>query len=266
MLHAVERAGVKHAYAPTSRYGPLIVYGRELLSSGIIGQIREIETVTHFDCTTWPYNWVHDLGQGGGFLNNLFTHKLAQVLRLTDGEAVAAMGDARRLIERAPIGPPLHDFRYLFQATADNLSDATEWREIDADFGYTVLLQLRLPGGQIASAMFQGSGASTHLPPEYTALFGTTGTLHLTDRIQHYDKTRKEWRDMPVPQAIIDSLPQIQDSVQRDWNQLFREFVADVRGDGYAGYPTFRDGWVAAEIMEIVRSGKNWTPLPEHPA
>jgi hypothetical protein len=47
------------------------------------------------------------------------------------------------------------------------------------------------------------------------------------------------------------------------WNQLFREFVADVRGEGYAGYPTFHDGCAAAEIVEIALAQRGWTALPE---
>ena len=47
-----------------------------------------------------------------------------------------------------------------------------------------------------------------------------------------------------------------------DWD-LMREFVADVRGEGYTGYPTFHDGWVANVIIDIVRSGQGWTALAE---
>ena len=42
-----------------------------------------------------------------------------------------------------------------------------------------------------------------------------------------------------------------------------REFVADVRGEGYSGYPTFHDGWVANTIIDIVRNGQGWTAVPE---
>ena len=107
--------------------------------------------------------------------------------------------------------------------------------------------------------------------PNYIAFHGMEDTLYLTgsalwpNQIQHFSQQRQEWENLPVPQEIIASLPQIEDGAQRDWNQLFREFVADVRGEGYTGYPTFYDGWVCAEIMEIVRGGGNWTSVPERP-
>jgi hypothetical protein len=163
-----------------------------------------------------------------------------------------------------------HDSYDLSKPHPSPQEDSSTWREVDADSGCTIALQLRMPAGQIANALFQGMGASTHRQPEYLALFGDKGTLHLTgpnspDRIEHFDRERQEWRDVPIPQTIMDALPHIDNIVQRDWNQLFHEFVADVRGEGYAGYPTFRDGWIANEIIDIVRAGKNWTPLPLNP-
>ncbi|UCH27873.1 MAG: hypothetical protein JSV66_09615 [Trueperaceae bacterium] len=68
-----------------------------------------------------------------------------------------------------------------------------------------------------------------------------------------------------MPQQFIDALPKREDAVFRDWNQLFREFVADVRGEGFAGHLTLRDGWVDNEIIDVVRSRKGWTVLPKHP-
>lgn len=271
MLRAVEQAGVKHAYATTSRYGPAVIYARNLIAEGLIGQVREIESSVHFSISNWTFHWIHQLSQGGGMLNNLFTHKLGQVLYATGGEVQAVMGQARRLTERALVGPTLHDFRELFSLHIDPKHvEKGEWREVDADTGYTVVLQLAMPDGKLASALFQASGGGVHRHPDYLAFYGITGTLWLTgpnapDCLHHFDTERQEWRDVPIPQDVIAALPQAEAFEQRDWNSLFREFVADIRGEGSAGYPTFRDGWIAAEIIEIVRSGGSWTPLPDQP-
>jgi len=50
--------------------------------------------------------------------------------------------------------------------------------------------------------------------------------------------------------------------VQSAWHQFISEFVANVRGEGYSGYPTFYDGWVANTIIDSVRSGQGWTAVP----
>lgn len=52
-----------------------------------------------------------------------------------------------------------------------------------------------------------------------------------------------------------------EDPVQSAWHQLVREFVADVRGEGYSGYPTFYDGWIANTIIDIVRRDQGWVTL-----
>jgi hypothetical protein len=76
--------------------------------------------------------------------------------------------------------------------------------------------------------------------------------------IQHFDFEQKEWVEIPVPGEITKRYPPIDDPVQRDWNQLVKEFVEDIRGEGSQGYPTFRDGWLANEVMEIIRSEQEW--------
>jgi predicted dehydrogenase len=269
MLSAVETAGVKHAYGTTSRYTAASVHTHNLLAESIIGNVQEIESVAHLNMPALlPYSWVFDLSQGGGMLNNLFTHFLGQVLYMTDSEVLSVSGEARFLLDRAPVTEAIHDFRELFQSKID-LAKIKEWHKVDSDTGYTVILQLQMPRGQTVSALFHGTG-SLHPTPNYTAFHGTKGSLYLTgpngpNRIQHSGGPGEEWQDIEIPKEISDALPQGDNHVQNGWNQLFSEFVCDIRGEGYSGYPTFRDGWIASEIIEIVLSNQSWTALPKHP-
>jgi hypothetical protein len=131
-----------------------------------------------------------------------------------------------------------------------------------------------MPEGHTASVLVQTSFVATSQQPTSIAFYGTEGTLQLSaeglalwpSHIHHYSREQEAWDELPVPQEFADALPKVEDPVQRDWNQLFAEFVADVRGEGYAGYPTFHDGWVANEVIDIVRSNKSWVSLPEQPA
>lgn len=272
MLLAVERAGIKHAYGATGHYGPAIAHIQTLLSDGLVGTVREIEAISYSYISVvplMPYNWFHRLEQGGGLLYNGFTHALARLLRITGGQVQSVAGQARRLIERAPVGPRIHDFRDAFGPGIDPVqAERGEWCEVDADFGYTAMLKLQLPGGQIANALFQSSLCAKSLWPEHIAVYGSKGTLHLNrsdESIQFFNPESNTWTEMAIPQAILASVPQIENRVQRDWNQLFQDFVADVRGEGYGGYPTFRDGWIASEVIEIIRSGQGWQSVPKHP-
>ena len=267
MYAAVEQARVKHAYAATGRYAPMYIYARKLISDGLIGSVREIESTVHFDTTLWPYlQMLHRQDEGGGMLNNAFTHHLAQIMQVTDGVVMAVAGQAHHLIERVPVGATFHDMRDIFtNIPTQEQAAAGEWRAVDADFGCTVMLQMRMPQGNTANALCHASGTSTSAHSEDFAFYGVKGTLFLTntngvERIQHFDKAHPEWQDISVPQTIIDCLPQIANPVQRNWNQFFKEFVSDVRGEGYVGYPTFRDGWIASEVIDIVHGGIQWTP------
>lgn len=273
MLLAAERARVKHAYATTSRYDPVFAYVRTLLAEGLIGQVREIEYTIHANVSPlWSYSWFHQLGLGGGGLNNGFTHQLGQVLFMTGGRVLAAAGEARRLIDRAPIGAAIHDIRE--GAVIDyEQAEAGKWGEVDADFSYTVMVQVAMPAGHTSSVLFHTSLMATSQHPNSLVFYGTGGTLQLTavaslwpNHLQHFSPEHEAWQELPVPQELVDVMPAVEDRVQRDWNQFFAEFVADVRGEGHAGYPTFRDGWLANEVIDIVRSQAGRTLLPEHPA
>jgi predicted dehydrogenase len=273
MLAAVEQAGVKHAYGSTSRYGPACRYARHLLAEGLIGQVHEIESVFHFRGTPLvPYSWLHRLELGGGLLNNFLPHKFDQVLYMTGGKALAAAGEARCLRERAPVGPAIHDFRTIFGQIVEP-DEKTEWREANADTTFTVTVQMEMPDGSAASALFRGSATAVCRNPHYLAFYGEEGTLHMShssfsqapDSLEYFDPKAGEWQALPIPSQIMASLPQVDDVVQRDWNQLFHEFVADVQGEGNAGYSTFHEGWLHNEIIDIVRSGRGWTPTQAKP-
>jgi predicted dehydrogenase len=272
MLQAVEQAGVKHAYASTGRYAPVCLYAQQLVAEGRIGQVLETECIIHnYTSPHWAYNWYHSLEQGGGALNTILTHKLSQVTSMTGSRITAAAGESRSLLARAPIGPAIHDFRHLFEAHAIlTPHEQTEWRAVTADLSCTLLVQLEMPDGHEAQGLFRVGGMATGRNGNYLALYGDQGTLHLhglvaPNRLEHFDLETGQWQELKVPPAITAQLPQADTTVQRDWNTLVRAFVADIRGEGYSGYPTFVEGWQHTAIFDIVRSGSGWTPVPARP-
>jgi hypothetical protein len=100
------------------------------------------------------------------------------------------------------------------------------------------------------------------------AFYGVHGTLQLTgyffaETIEHFDRAQQCWQEIQVPDEVSSSFAWTEDPVQSAWHQFMRDFVGDVRGDGYSGYPTFYDGWLANTVIDIVRSNRGWTKLPE---
>lgn len=267
MLDAAVRSGRKHAYGPTGRYAPAVIYAQELIARGLIGPVREIEFTSRGEFPLIPFGWVHQLACGGGLLNNGFTHSLAQMLRVSGGTAVAGIGSAIPFHSQAPVGPAIHDFRELFSPIPNwNPAEATEWRTADADAAYMVIVELRMPEGHTAQATFASSIYGQSLVAGDTATFcGDAGTLSFNSDwgaasldLKLYRKDTGVWEDLRVPDSVLVSQPQVEDTIQRYWNQLFREFVADIRGEGYGGYPTFHDGRVAMEIIDAARERRQW--------
>ena len=134
--------------------------------------------------------------------------------------------------------------------------------------GYTILGRLQLPDGSTASVLWQASEMAAGRHPNALAFYGSQGSLLLNapffpQTIEHFDRAQQRWQELLIPDAFNRLLAWTEDPVQSAWHQLVREFVADVRGEGYSGYPTFHDGWVVNTIIDIVRSGQGWATLPE---
>jgi predicted dehydrogenase len=267
MVLAVRQAKVKHAYGASSCVAPTFNYVRSLVANGHIGTLTGIEFHVHFGLARpTVYSWFHDLRQGGGMLNQIFTHALAQVLRVTDGVPKQVTGEAKCFVTRARLGPPIHDFRQWFSIVPEaDETDPSQWRTADADTDYAVMLRLAMPSGGEVTARFHGSLTSKSQDTEHFILYGTKGTLVITGRgdkeLQDYDFGRDSWERMTTP-GSSGELGQLQSDEQRNWNTVVQHFVADVRGESSEFYPTFEDGWVASKIIDVIRTGKAWADVP----
>lgn len=262
--------GVKTAYAASYRYQPQTLYTRELIQQGVLGAVYEVECVSHYNWPKlMPFGWPHRLDQGGGRLNNNFTHKLAIVQNSVGGEILAAMGECRNDLKRVPVADKVHDFREYMQRTLTPEAAARgEWAEVDSDWSYNVITRIgdRAAGLDAAvTATFRHSALRTGRNPDYMALYGEKGTLHVEGAYMQGGMALctdgKTWEELPIPERIRAALPPEPDHSQRNWDQLVREFVADIQGQGNAGYQTFRNGWIYQEVIDIVRAGSGWTPV-----
>ncbi len=262
--------GAKTAYAASYRYQPQTLYTRELVQQGVLGAVYEVECVSHYNWPKlMPFGWPHRLDQGGGRLNNNFTHKLAIVQNSVGGEILAAMGECRNDLKCVPVADKVHDFREYMQRTlTPAAAEQGEWAAVDSDWSYNVIARIgdRAAGLDAAvTATFRHSALRLGKNPDYVALYGEKGTLHVEGAYMQGGLSLctdgKTWEELPIPERIHAALPPEADHSQRNWDQLAREFVADILGKGNAGYQTFRDGWIYQEVIDIVRAGSGWTPV-----
>ncbi len=271
VIYAAAKAkGIKTAYAASFRYQPQALYAREMVRNGVLGQIHEVECISHYNWPKMmPFGWPHRLDQGGGRLNNNFTHKLAIVQQIVGGDILAAMGETRNDLKRVPIGEKVHDFReYTKQESILAQRDQHEWAEVDSDWSYTVLVRLGERSAALAdtvSATFRHAALPFAKNKDHIAVYGEEGVLHIEGAYAQGDiylsTDGNVWDAQAIPDAILDSLPAETDHSQRNWDQLAREFVADILGQSNQGYQTFRDGWIYQEVIDAARGDRGWTSI-----
>ncbi|NIW49326.1 MAG: Gfo/Idh/MocA family oxidoreductase [Gammaproteobacteria bacterium] len=266
MAQAATSKSIKTAYAASYRYQPYALYARELIADGAIGEPLEVECSSHFNLNPLlPFGWSHRIEEGGGRLNNNFTHKLAIVEHVLDGQAISVCGEARNDMPRAPIVPGVHDFRDRAKFIPLDAEDRKlEWAEANSEWSYTVLAHIQpgFPVAQPVSASFRHSALQPRFDHDYIAFYGSRGAIYIQG---HYAqgplflrKSQRDWEELPVPNHITDSLPNIEDDTQRNWTQLAIEFVHDIQGKGYSGYQTFKEGWIYQEMIDHIRDGDGW--------
>ncbi|MBE2225371.1 MAG: Gfo/Idh/MocA family oxidoreductase [Anaerolineae bacterium] len=273
LYEKAEAAGVKTAYAASYRYQPYVLLAKELVAQGAIGEPQEVECISHFNLNPLiPFGWSHQLAQGGGRLNNNFTHKLSVVEHVLGGKIMSVNGTTRSDMLKAPVVEGVHHFRTRHGFAPDSADDPTiTWAEGDAEWSYTVMAKFEAERAtaQPVSALFQHIALQPRFHPDHITFYGSDGTIYIEG---HYGQgplflhpQRGEWQEMPLPTRITDAQPDIADDTQRNWNILAQEFVADIRGEGSSDYQTFKDGWIYQEVIEAVRAGDGWTDITKIP-
>jgi predicted dehydrogenase len=264
--------GLKTAYAASYWYQPQALYAREIVREGTLGRILEVEAVSHFNWPArMPFGWPHRLETGGGRLNNVFPHLLAIAQNILQREVLACMGESRNDLKRVPIGKDVHDFRdFAKQAMSADQAAKLKWAEVNSDWSFTALLRMGDPAMGLDAATsitFRHAALRQGRYGDYFALYGEKGTLHVQGTYMQGPMFLKvggeTWEDLAIPLSIRDSLPDEEDHTQRNWNQLAREFVADIRGEPHPRYLTFRDGWLYQELIDVIRSNRCWVKIED---
>jgi len=269
MYRSAKARGVKTAYAATCRYQPQILYARELIASGAIGEVHDLEFISHIgQPSLMPFGWIHRLESGGGRLYNQFPHLLGVAETLLNGEIDGVMGMCRSDLRKAPIAGDvhhLHDFAKL--AVDPEIARHGQWAAVTSDFSYTALARVKrdneAPGGEV-TALFKHGVIQVGKNTDYVAIYGEKGTIHIEHVYAEgamFMHDRTTWRELEVPSRIVDTVPGPGLWPQRLWSRLALDFANDIRGTGRADYLTFKEGWIYQKIIDHIRHGTGWTEI-----
>ena len=261
-------ANVKTAYAASFRYTPGILHAKQLVEEGAIGEPLEVECISHFNLEREiPFGWSHRKEDGGGRLNNNFTHTLSCVCSVVGDKIVSITGDVRDDLGRAPIVDGVHNFTTRRDFIPEDLNDPSlQWGESNVEWSYTVMAQLqsRLASKPV-SVLFKHGGLVPRFNEDHIVFYGSDGAIYIkghygSGQLYLWDKN-KQWQELPIPQEIAATIPDVKGDTEQCWHYLAREFVKDIKGETVAPYPTFKEGSQYQQLIDIIRSNENRTDV-----
>ena len=268
LYRLAEERGVKTAYAASFRYMPHVLHAKRLVADGAIGEPLEVECISHFNLERdIPFGWSHRKEDGGGRLNNNFTHMLSIATSVVGEKILAIMGEVRDDLGKAPIVAGVHNFKTRRELIPENLDDPSlEWGESNVEWSYTVLAQIESAlAARPVSVLFKHGGLNPRFNEDHIVFYGSRGAIYIKG---HYGGgplflygEDKEWRELELPGDIVSEVPDAEGDTERNWRYLVREFVRDIRGDPARPYQTFRDGSRYQQLIDLVRRNDAWVDV-----
>jgi predicted dehydrogenase len=260
--------GVKTAFATSFRYMPHVRHAKQLVAEGVIGEPLEVECISHFNLERdIPFGWSHRKEDGGGRLNNNFTHKLSIVTSVVGEEILSVMGEVRNDLGKAPIVEGVHNFKNRRECIPKDLnSPSLKWGESNVEWTYTVLAQLKSEyASKPVSVLFKHGGLNPRFNEDHIVFYGSQGAIYIGG---HYGSgplsvygADKQWRYLELPDAISASTPDVKGDTERNWCYLIGELIKDINGEAVAPYQTFKEGSQYQRIIDIVRQNDRWVDV-----
>lgn len=260
--------GVKTAYAASFRYTASVLHAKQLVAEGAIGEPLEVECMSHFNLEkNIPFGWSHSKADGGGRLNNNFTHTLSIVASVVGEKILSVIGDVRDDLGRAPMVQGVHNFMTRRDFIPKDLTDpALKWGESDVEWSYTVQAQLESNlATKPVSVLFKHGGLVPRFHEDHIVFYGSKGAIYIkghygSRELYHYGSS-KTWQEIPTPKAIQDTIPDVTGETEQCWHYLVKEFVKDISGGTVPPYPTFKEGSQYQQLIDIIRKNDNWTDV-----
>ena len=270
LCQLAEEKGVKTAYAASFRYAPSVLHAKRLVAEGAIGEPTEIECMSHFNLEREiPFGWSHRREDGGGRLNNNFTHTLSIAASVVGDRILRVIGEVRDDLGRAPIVDGVHNFATRRDFIPKDLEDPSlKWGESNVEWSYTVLAQLESPfAGKPVSVLFKHGGLVPRFLEDHIVFYGTRGAIYIkghygSGQLFHYGAD-KQWQAQALPPEIAAGMPEVAGETELCWHYLAREFLRDIQGETVAPYPTFAEGSRDQKIIERLRQNRSWTDVTD---
>ncbi|MBH0057908.1 Gfo/Idh/MocA family oxidoreductase [Pseudoalteromonas sp. SWXJZ94C] len=269
---AVEK-GVKTAFASSFRYMPEILHAKRLVAAGAIGEPLEVECISHFNLERdIPFGWSHRREDGGGRLNNNFTHMMSIVTSVVGEKILSIMGEVRDDLGKAPIVEGVHNFKTRRDFIPQDINDPSlKWGESNVEWSYNVLAQLESEfAKKPVSVMFKHGGLHPRFNEDHIVFYGSKGAIYIKGHYgagplylygENNGGDHKEWLEQALPADIAADVPDVEGDTERNWRYLIRELVNDIKGEDVAPYQTFKEGSQYQQLIDLIRKNDYWVDV-----
>ena len=267
LYQLAEQKQLKTSFAASFRYMPEVLHAKRLVAAGAIGEPLEVECISHFNLERdIPFGWSHRKEQGGGRLNNNFTHKLSIVTSIVGEKILALTGEVRDDLLRAPIVEGVHNFKTRRDFIPQDLnSPELQWGESNVEWSYTVLAQLQSPFAQRpVSVLFKHGGLQPRFNEDHIVVYGSQGALYIKGHYASgplYSYQNGDWCEQPLPADIASEIPAVEGDTERNWRYLMQLFVSDIQGQPRAAYQSFKEGAQYQQLIDIIRTNNPWVDV-----
>lgn len=268
LYELAKKKNIKTAFASSFRYMPCVIYAKQLVANGSIGEPVEAEFISHFNLERdIPFGWSHRKEDGGGRLNNNFTHMMSIATSVIGENILSIFGEVRDDLGKAPIVEGVHNFKTRRDHIPKDLNDPSlKWGESNVEWSYTVLAKLESNiAEKPVSVLFKHGGLNPRFNEDHIVFYGTKGAIYIKG---HYGMgplyiwdENKTWKELSLPQEIIDDQPKVEGDTERNWQYLAREFVKDIKGETFTYYQSFKEGSLYQRLIDIIRTNDNWTDV-----
>lgn len=264
-----QKKGIKTAFASSFRYMPCVMHAKQLVANGVIGEPVEAEFISHFNLERdIPFGWSHRKEDGGGRLNNNFTHMMSIATSVIGEKILSIIGEVRDDLGKAPIVDGVHNFKTRRNFIPKDLNDPSlKWGESNVEWSYTVMAQLESSiATKPVSVLFKHGGLNPRFNEDHIVFYGTKGAMYIKGHygvgpLYSWDQSDKTWQELPTPQDIVDDQPKVEGDTERNWQYLAREFVKDIKGETFAPYQSFKEGSQYQLLIDLIRENDNWTDV-----
>ncbi|MDO6488974.1 Gfo/Idh/MocA family oxidoreductase [Colwellia sp. 6_MG-2023] len=273
-LHELAVAkGVKTAFASSFRYMPEILHAKRLVAAGAIGEPLEVECISHFNLERdIPFGWSHRQEDGGGRLNNNFTHMMSIVTSVVGEKILSIMGEVRDDLGKAPIVEGVHNFKTRRDFIPEDINDPSlKWCESNVEWSYNVLAQLESEfAKKPVSVMFKHGGLHPRFNEDHIVFYGSKGAIYIKGHygagpLYLYGESNggdaKEWLEQALPADIAADIPNVEGDTERNWRYLIREMVKDIEGEDVPPYQTFKEGSQYQQLIDLIRKNDYWVDV-----